>query len=321
MNVAVLMGGPSEEHAISLKSGHGVDEALSRQGHRVHPVEIPQAIGVEEATATARLALQQLAPDVVFIALHGRFGEDGLIQQLCEELHLAYVGSGPQASRLGMDKIASRRRFEQAGLVVPRWRVLVPSAGEPLDEAPGWSYPLVVKPSGQGSSLGVSIVPEPGALAAAVDSAAQFDSRVLIEEFIRGREVTAGILGDQPLPVVEIRPRAGFFDYRAKYTSGLTEYLVPAPLPSSAARATQAAGLAAHRALGCRHLSRADLILREDGVPVLLEVNTIPGFTPTSLLPKAAACAGIGYDALCEQLILMACPHTKRPAFGVGVVS
>jgi len=326
-HVAVLMGGPSDEHAISLKSGHGVEEALSRRGHRVDAVEIPKAIPVDEAVAFARRALQQHSPEVVFIALHGRFGEDGTIQQVCEALHLAYVGSGPEASRVGLDKIASRTRFEQARLAVPRWRVIEPSAGESLEQVQAWPYPLVVKPSNQGSSLGVSVVQEPAALVGAVAEAAQFGSHVLIEEFIRGREVTVGVLGDEPLPVVEIRPRNHFFDYRAKYTPGLTDYLVPAPLPPRLARAVQAAGLAAHRTLGCRHLSRADLILRDDGVPVLLEVNTIPGFTPLSLLPKAAACLGMDYDTLCEQLVAMACPHTKRgriaqrSAFGVGVVT
>ena len=314
IKVAVLMGGPSDEHAISLKSGYGVAAALLSCGYHVEPIEIPHAVSVEEACAFTRTSLQQCGAEVVFIALHGRFGEDGTIQQLCEDLHLAYAGSGPEASRLGMDKIASRKRFEQADLAVPRWRTIDPG-GDIAQQLTGWPCPLVVKPSNQGSSLGVSIVRDPGALAEAVASAAGFGGEGIVEEFIAGREVTAGVLGEAVLPIVEIRPRHAFFDYQAKYTPGMTEYLVPAPLPSQAVLRIQAAGLAAHRALGCRHFSRTDLILRQDGVPVVLEVNTIPGFTATSLLPKAAACAGMSYDALCEQLVTMAwqsVPHLVR---------
>lgn len=337
VKVVVLMGGPSQEHAISLKSGRGVAEALIRRGWRVEAMVVPESLAVEEACAFTAHALQRAGADVVFIALHGRFGEDGTVQQVCEGLHLAYTGSGPEASRLGMDKVASRRRFERAGLAVPRWCVvdtmdssglsalegwshhlLVTSAkrksadeigrrprrGRP-QEVVGWSYPLVVKPSDQGSSLGVSLVREPQALAEALTTARAFGRCVLIEEFVAGRELTVGVVGDRALPVVEIRAHQPFFDYTAKYTPGMTDYLVPAPLAPSLERAVQAAGLAAHHALGCRHFSRADMILAPDGVPVVLELNTIPGFTPTSLLPKAASCAGFSYDALCEQLVLM----------------
>jgi len=163
-----------------------------------------------------------------------------------------------------------------------------------------------VKPTHQGSSIGVSLVRRPEELPAALAAAGRYGPQVLIETFVEGDEVTVGVLGDEPLPVIGIRPTRPFFDFTAKYTVGATEYLVPVPLPPATARRVQAAGLAAHRALGCRHLSRADLILRRDGVPVLLEVNTVPGFTPTSLVPKAAACAGVSYEDLCERLVLMA---------------
>ena len=168
------------------------------------------------------------------------------------------------------------------------------------------AYPVVVKPANQGSSLGVSMVRREEELQAALVTAGRYGSQILIEEFVAGREMTVGILGDEPLPIVEIRPSQPFFDYTAKYTAGSTDYVVPAPLSHAAADAVQAAGLAAHQALGCRHFSRADIILRDDAIPVVLEVNTIPGFTPTSLLPKAAACANISYGELCEQLVLMA---------------
>jgi D-alanine-D-alanine ligase len=208
-----------------------------------------------------------------------------------------------------MDKLASRHRFIEAGLAVPAWQLVDFGArgGDPRRLDPALSYPLVVKPVSQGSSLGVSIVREPAELPAALAGAGQYGSRVLVEAFVPGRELTVGILGEEPLPVIEIRSHHAFFDFSAKYTKGLTDYLVPAELPPAVAQTAQAAALTAHRALGCRHLSRADLILRPDGVPVVLEVNTIPGFTPTSLLPKAAACVGLSYEALCEQVAMMAC--------------
>ena len=315
MKVAVVMGGPSGEHDISLKSGQGVAEALARRRHAATPVVIPKAVSVGEACDAARRTLRALAPEAVFLALHGTFGEDGTIQQVCEELQMAYTGSDARASRLGMDKIASRRLFEAAGLHVPRWQMV--DLSRPHSTVRGLAYPLVVKPSNQGSSLGVSLVRREEELQPAVDEAARYGQMIVIEEFIAGREVTAGVLGDEPLPVVEIRPHHAFFDFAAKYTVGETDYLVPAPLPETLTAQVQAAGVAAHRALGCRHLSRTDILVRADGTPVVLEVNTIPGFTPTSLVPKAAARAGISYDELCERLVLMAVEsahHVAGPA-------
>ncbi|MBI4341431.1 MAG: D-alanine--D-alanine ligase [Candidatus Omnitrophica bacterium] len=313
MKITVLMGGPSEEHAISLKSGHGVADALAQRGWAVEPVVLPRDMTIEEACAHVRRAILAGHPDVVFLALHGQFGEDGTIQQVCEELPVAYVGSGPEASLLGMDKIASRKVFERAGLPVPKW-CAADAQSLDLQLLKGWTYPLVVKPSDQGSSIGVSLARTPRDLPAAAAAAGQFGREVVIEEFIEGREVTAGVLGETALPVVEIRPHQAFFDFTAKYTVGATDYLVPAPLPEEVAGRIQAVGLKAHRVLGCRHLSRSDLILRPDGVPVLLELNTLPGFTPTSLLPKAAAHLGISYEELCEQLVLMAAQPLARRA-------
>lgn len=304
--VAVLMGGPSGEHDISLKSGQGVVNALQQRGWAVEPVIIPKMLTLDHAGAFTRVALHNCGADVAFIALHGRFGEDGTVQHICEDLQIAYTGSGPEASRLGMDKVASRRRFEQAGLRVPAWAVLEGKrlAGARLPS--GWSFPVVVKPSNQGSSLGVAMARTVEELQAAVKAAAGFSPHVVLEQFVSGREVTVGVLGDEALPVVEIRPSQPFFDFTAKYTTGATEYLVPAPISQSAAAVVQAAGLDAHRALGCRHLSRADIILDANDVPVVLEINTIPGFTPTSLLPKAAACIGLSYEDVCERLVMLA---------------
>ena len=305
------MGGPSGEHDVSLRSGRGIADALARRRFAVQPLIIPRDLTSASACEVTSDALRQASPEAVFIALHGTFGEDGAVQQVCESLHLPFTGSAAAASRLGMDKIASRRRFVEAGLAVPRWQTMYLAAEAPQQiRIP---YPLVVKPVGQGSSLGVSIVRREAELPAALEEAGRYGATVLIEAFVEGREITVGVVGDEALPVIEIRSSHTFFDYAAKYTAGATEYLVPAPLEPAAAKTAQAAGLAAHRALGCRHFSRADLILDRNQVPVVLEVNTIPGFTPTSLLPKAAACAGISYDDLCEQLILMALhaiPHT-----------
>ena len=312
MTVAVLMGGPSAEHDVSLKSGRGVVEALRRRQWAVEPVVIARTGSLADAGDATRRMLQRVAPEVVFIALHGPFGEDGTVQALCEELQLPYTGSSAAVSRLGMDKVASRRRFEEAGLIVPRWWTAEPSDAAVLRRS--FPYPIVVKPTGQGSSVGVSIVRTPAELPAALRAAGEYGSPVLIEEFIDGREVTVGVFAEEPLPVIEIRPRQPFFDYTAKYTAGFTEYLVPAPLDPDTAKTVQEAALRAHRALGCRHLSRSDFILARDRVPVLLEINTIPGFTPTSLVPKAAACIGLSYDELCEQLVVMAKHGTPQAA-------
>lgn len=305
--IAVLMGGPSAEHDISLKSGQSVAAALTRRGWSVEPVMIPRTLSLSQAGAFVCEALRRLHPDAAFLALHGPFGEDGTMQQLCETLQVPYTGSDPEASRLGMDKVASRQRCEQVSLSVPRWRVLevarVSSVSEVLG---GMKLPVVVKPTNQGSSIGVTLVRQREALMPALEDAARYDPRILLEAWVQGREMTVGILEEEPLPVVEIKPAHPLFDYTAKYTPGQTQYLAPAPLTKELAHRVQAAGLRAHAALGCRHVSRVDLILTEAGQPVVLEVNTIPGLTAMSLLPKAAACAGLSYDELCERMVLMA---------------
>jgi D-alanine-D-alanine ligase len=205
-----------------------------------------------------------------------------------------------------MDKAASKKRFEQAGLAVASWSVVDLDQPAARLAVESWPMPFVIKPVDSGSSFGVSLVCRMDDVEPALQLAAQFGRQAIIEAFVAGREITVGILGEEPLPVIEIRPRHAFFDFAAKYTPGETDYLVPAPLPTAMARAAQHAALEAHHALGCRHLSRADFILDAHGVPVLLEVNTIPGFTPTSLLPKAAACAGMTYEDVCERLVVMA---------------
>ena len=316
LRIAVLMGGPSPEYAISLKSGHGVTEALTARGWEVYPIILPKDGGADEAAAVCRAALARDAIDAVFVALHGPFGEDGTVQRVLEDLGIAYTGSASEASALGMDKLASRQRFAAAGLIVPRWRT-IERRDVRLEEIElvlaGFQMPVVVKPTNQGSSIGVSIVTQAEQLPAALEEAFRYDERVLIDAFIRGRELTVGIVGDEALPVVEVRPKHAFFDFTAKYTPGETEYLAPAPITASLAAQAQQAALRAHQALGCRHFSRVDLIADEDGGPVILEVNTIPGLTALSLLPKAAACRGLSYDELCERILLMACAEARRP--------
>ncbi len=331
LTISVVMGGPSAEHDISLKSGHGIAAALRQRGYRVEDVTIPNDLTFAQATAYARLALVEGTPDVAFVALHGSFGEDGTIQRLCEELGVCYTGSDSGASALGLDKIASRRRFEHYRLQVPPWRVITPRG--PMARALGeLQLPVVVKPSNQGSSIGVSIVTRADELPRAIAEAGRYDSHVLLEAYIRGRELTVGIVGEEALPVIEIQPATPFFDFTAKYTPGQTIYIVPAKLPEAIAARVQTAALRAHRALGCRDFSRVDLILNQQQEPVILEVNTIPGFTATSLLPKAAACVGMSYDALCERLVQMAyarqtsgqppaAPSTRRRATKIATPS
>ena len=304
--VGVFMGGPSEEHVISLKSGWGVAEALRVRGWDVEPILIPKACSLDEAQGAVGHALKTRRVDVAFIALHGTFGEDGAVQEICEAAGVPYTGSDVPASRLGMDKVASRQRFQEAGLTVPSWQVVETARWEHGDEASSLWYPVVVKPINQGSSVGVSLVRQEAELPAAIRAAGRFGPQVLIEGYVEGRELTVGVLGQEPLPIVEIRPREPFFSYTAKYTAGRTDYVAPAPLPVHLAHAVQAAGLTAHHALGCRHVSRVDVMLTGDHVPVILEVNTIPGLTPMSLLPKAAACVNLSYEELCEWLVLMA---------------
>lgn len=305
LHVMVMMGGPSPEHDVSLKSGQGIMEALRRKGWEADPCVVPQSGSLEEASVWTRQMILRRDPDVIFIALHGPFGEDGTIQELCEEFHVAYTGSDAQASRIGIDKWVSRQKFLQAGLRVPLGHA-VSSIDEIKVHSESLRYPLVVKPIDQGSSIGVSVVREPSQLLLSVREAQHFSQKVIVEEYVVGRELTVGVLDGNALVVVEIIPTHPFFDFSAKYTAGLTTYQVPAGLSDFVAQSAQEAARRAHEAVGARHFSRVDIILDRAKQPVILEINTIPGFTPTSLLPKAAACMGLSYDQLCEQLLLMA---------------
>lgn len=305
--VGVLMGGPSSEREISLKSGKAVYESLKDSGFDVVTVDIV----TDDIKENVRL-IKSHKIDCAFLALHGRFGEDGQMQRLLEQMSIVYTGPGPRASALAMDKVESRRIFEANRLNVPRYRVLYRQNAAAHFEVGrlGLSLPLVIKPASGGSSMGLSIIDNCDELGAALEAAFNLDEKVIVEEFITGREVTVGILDQHPLPLVEIVPKKRFFDFEAKYLPGMTEYIVPAQIPKAFLHKAENAALAAYNLLGCRGCSRVDLIIDERGEPFILELNTIPGFTQTSLLPKAARCAGIEFAGLCVELIKLA--YEKR---------
>ncbi|MFA4842592.1 MAG: D-alanine--D-alanine ligase [Candidatus Omnitrophota bacterium] len=293
--IGVLMGGPSSEREISLKSGKAVYQALSNANLDVVAMDI-QTDDIKDNIA--RLKSKKI--DCAFIALHGRFGEDGTIQAILEDLNIAYTGSGVEASRLAMDKAASRKVFQAHGLHVPKCEVVTRCICVPIP------LPLVVKPAAHGSSIGLSIIERQEDLDKAINLALSFDERAIIEEYIFGREVTVGILADEPLPVIEIIPKKRFFDYEAKYQAGLTVYQVPAKLPGAVSDALKETASLAHKALGCCGCSRVDMILNSENIPVVLELNSIPGLTGTSLLPKAAKTLGIDFLSLCLKLLELA---------------
>ena len=293
--IGVLCGGPSREREISLRSGKAVHEALISLGFPAERVVLSQ--DPHEIPGEIRAAELGCA----FIALHGPYGEDGTVQALLEQMRIPYTGSPPEACRYGMNKVSSRLKWLAAGLAIPRWKEVDSfNAGSVAEEI---RFPLMVKPVSEGSSFGMSIVDSAEELPAAVETAASFGAGILLEEYLRGPELTVGILEDRPLPVLQIVPKRRFYDTIAKYTPGQTEYLVPAPIPEETAAAARTLALKAHEALGCRSFSRVDMILAEGRGPVLLELNTIPGMTEASLLPKAAAAAGISFAELCHQML------------------
>jgi D-alanine-D-alanine ligase len=294
--IGVLMGGRSSEREVSLQTGRAVADALREKGY--HPVEVD--VGPDVA---GHLLAQGV--EAAFVALHGRFGEDGSIQGLLESMGIPYTGSGVLASALGMDKVRSRWIFEKLDLPVPPYRVLFREEAAmfcPGEHGP--SLPLVVKPVREGSSVGVKIVREAEEMASALDLALSFGSPVLVERYIPGREIQVGILDDQPLGAIEIRPRNDFYDYEAKYKDGLAEHIFPAPLPPDIYGQALQLGLSAHRALGCDGGTRVDLLLENEKDFFVLEVNTLPGMTAVSLLPEIARGAGLSFADLCERILL-----------------
>ncbi|MFH1708539.1 MAG: D-alanine--D-alanine ligase [Planctomycetota bacterium] len=311
LKIGVLMGGISSEREVSLVSGRCVAAGLRRAGHRVTEIIVGPGF-----PAGADAVHDQ---DVLFNALHGFFGEDGQVQTILDGLGLAYTGSGPAASRLLMDKVAAKRVLAAEGIATPPGFVLGPD--DPPHIAEGFGLPLVVKPPDAGSSVGVTIVRTPEAFAPAVVAARAHGRQVLVETFIKGREITVGVVGDMVLPVVELRPAREFYDYTAKYEDAGTQYLCPAPLPAVQAEAAGAIALRAFRACGCRDLCRFDMIVAGDGGLFVLEGNSIPGFTDHSLLPMAARTAGISFEELCDRIARMALARRRKTAGAAGMHS
>ncbi len=301
--IGILMGGPSSEREISLKSGAAVLRALREMDCDVVPIDI-ETDDIEKNVSLIRS--HQLS--CAFIALHGRFGEDGTIQSILETVGIPYTGSRVEASRRAMDKALAHEVFDRCGIRAPRYQVVVRSQTSKFSNSCGW--PLVIKPATHGSSIGLSIIEHERSLAAALALAFSFDEKIIIEEYVKGRELTVGILDDKPLPIIEIIPKDTYFDFTAKYNSVTTEYIVPAQIPDVIAEQIKELALAAHRAVGCVGCSRVDVMLRHDDVPYVLEVNTIPGLTATSLLPKAARAVGIEFSELCLRLLTSAYEKT-----------
>ncbi|MFA4981222.1 MAG: D-alanine--D-alanine ligase [Candidatus Omnitrophota bacterium] len=291
--VGVLAGGPSSEREISLRSGNAVYDALIKDG--IDAIFLDVKDDIYDIINNNKI-------DIAFIALHGRFGEDGTVQKILGAAGIPYTGSGAEASGFALDKIVSKEIFNRKGLPVPKGVVFEKSGYNPED-CYRLGFPMVVKPHLEGSSIGLSIVRERGSLKEAVEKAFAFGGRILVEEYIDGRELTVGILDDEPLPVIEIVTRQGVYDYTAKYSDPDTRYLVPAPLEDAVSSRARELGRSAHKALGCRSFSRVDMMLDKSGNIFLLEVNTIPGMTERSLLPKAAGAAGLSFSRLCVKLI------------------
>ena len=334
LRVAVLAGGKSAEHQVSIATASEVLSHLNHQKYEAFPVYISkdgfswqilesgqffalqtslesnkseeknQNLSVEKEAHNGVEEIKKTGVDIAFIALHGPFGEDGTVQGFLELVGIPYTGSGVLASALGMDKIASRRLFSHAGLTVPKSLSL--KKGEKTDHV--WRFfqpPVVVKPSNQGSSIGVTIVRKKDHLTKSLGIAFSFSHLAIVEEYLDGIEVTCAVLGSdnpQTLPLVEIRPKNEFFDFEAKYNETKCEEIVPAQIPENVAKKAQKAALAAFKSLGCRVFARVDMIIK-DSKPYVLEVNTIPGLTSVSLLPKAAVAAGISYSDLLDKII------------------
>lgn len=316
-NIAVLMGGISPEREVSLRSGNAVAQALKNAGFNVFSIDVKDE-KIEE--------LDHIEVDVAFIALHGRFGEDGGVQQLLESKGTLYTGSGVKASKIAMDKLITKKHFINAGLKTPDHLVVTEfqEYAEIQRAILKFGLPVVLKPPQNGSSIGISIIKDIKDLKQGLANAFQFGYELLIEKYVKGRELTIGILDDKALPIIEIKPSAEFFSYEAKYKDNKTEYLVVETEPKDSAIAhgkrvsrigalsqnlyAKAQKLAedAHRVLGCKGFSRVDMLMNEEGEFYLLEINTIPGFTEKSLLPKAAHAAGISFPSLCRKIAELA---------------
>jgi D-alanine-D-alanine ligase len=304
--IGVLMGGMSAERDISMRSGLAVYQALQELGYSSEAIDVGKDIVS---------VLKKNKIKFAFMALHGGIGENGAIQGLLDVIGMPYTGSGVLASALAMDKEASKKVFMHHGLGVPKFIVIRSQKGKKKAqvEPPNIDFPLpwVVKPAAEGSSIGVNIVKEEKDLMPAVEKAFSLGDRVIIEEFIKGREVHIGVLGEKAIGGVEVRPTLEFYNYEAKYTSGLTEYIIPPEIEETHYESLKEKAITAHNALGCSGYSRVDFILDGEGRPYILEVNTLPGMTGTSLLPKIAQSAGMSFKDLIEEVIKIAVKEKK----------
>ncbi|WP_068671985.1 D-alanine--D-alanine ligase [Oceanobacillus sp. Castelsardo] len=303
MKIAVLYGGISGEREVSLSSGNGIINALKSKGHEVigidfHPDRLEQII--------------QLNVDLVFIGLHGRFGEDGRIQSLLEMLKIPYVGSGVLASALAMDKAKAKQIFDMNQIPVAKsetYTLLDKYSKEDIVTSirETFQIPFVIKPNQEGSTLGLSIINDEREIYDAVNKAFNSDDTILVEDFIKGKELTVPVMGspgnEKALPIIEIIPKNSYYDYESKYAPGGSEHIVPAKIDEELTKQIQKFAVQAHQVLGCETYSRVDFILSDENVPVILEVNTLPGMTPTSLFPDSAKAVGISYEDMVEQFV------------------
>jgi D-alanine-D-alanine ligase len=299
MKIAVLYGGISAEREVSLSSGKGIIKALEANGHDVvgidfHPDRLEELLALDV--------------DLVYIGLHGRYGEDGKVQALLDMLNIKYVGSGVAGSALAMDKAKSKLFFEREGTRVAKQHVLYKHSYDQQATKIEIPYPIVVKPNQEGSTIGITFAENEEELFNGIEAAFELDETVLLEEFIKGREVTVAVMGnkgkEKALPVVEIVPKNKYYDYEAKYAVGMSEHIVPARLTDEQTNYVKKHAVLAHQSLGCDIYSRVDFIIPDDGGdPVILEVNTLPGMTPTSLYPDAAREIGLSYDQMIETFI------------------
>ncbi|MEI3608049.1 D-alanine--D-alanine ligase [Pseudogracilibacillus sp. SO10305] len=303
MKIAVLYGGVSNEREVSISSSKGIIEALEKNGHDVigidfHPERLQEVI--------------ELNVDLVFIGLHGKHGEDGCVQGLLDMLEIPYVGSGVMASSVAMNKFKAKQLFEQAGIPVAKGEQYRMDQETNIDEVvdhihANFEFPFVIKPNREGSTVGLTIVRHENETKEAVKKAAENDLYILVEQFIKGKELTVPVLGEihkeKSLPIIEIIPKNELYDYEAKYSVGGSEHIIPARIDKDITEKIQAYAVLAHQILGCETYSRADFLLTEEGVPYILEVNTLPGMTPTSLFPDAAKSIGISYEEMIEQFV------------------
>jgi D-alanine-D-alanine ligase len=300
-NIAVLMGGPGSEREVSLATGQGVSKALRSLGVEVTDVDVRDE----------NFALPK-GVELAFIALHGTFGEDGQVQRILEQRGVPYTGEGVEESEVAFNKIRSKEKFREHGITTPEWEVV------PVGVRPRMAVPFVLKAPRQGSTVGIYIIKSEDQIGPAMKGAAEYDRELLVEKFVAGRELTIGILGEQALPIIEIIPKGGFYDFTNKYpflnpqAGGSAQHVCPAHIEPGLTREIQDLALRAHRALGLQVYSRVDVLLPPEGSPTVLEVNTIPGMTEASLLPEAAAAAGINYVDLCRRIIELSGARRER---------